>query len=263
MSLSTSSKNIILTNWHDAVKKSLDSIAKQISHASFHMYDPTHPERCLNHDCSLLCHYESWDGDAASSHAEAETYDSLDVCFVSWTMPLKHRQGRKVSLDDCNSIIYPSHFIEKQRFDNTLMILPSVEARVRKQKREHIDDWIFRLYEMFSVAVDEGQPISFSPTSLFDTAQCLACSLHHPTTPHASLDVRRCGFCLQHFHDECSKQMEAHIDMFRQNVEIQFPKHYDIEPGDLPVYVLKLSNDLVVDLSFFCFPAHFPKTGYQ
>ena len=56
-----------------------------------------------------------------------------EVVLVSWIKPYSKLEGRRITLDESKCIIYPSHFIPKQKYSNSVMIIPCAGARVIKK----------------------------------------------------------------------------------------------------------------------------------
>ena len=229
--LSLSSINAALASWYDAVRESVSAIVDMKNHESFRMYDRTRIDSSLSNQCSLLVY-------------ENSTTGSVEACVVSWTKPFKNLQGRCITLDDTNSIIYPSHFVDKTSFQACFMILPNIGARVRKQAGEQVCTWVLRLQDMCNTATDRGLV-----HGMVKPSRCAACIFQSDgadtdrvdtdTADDLGAGLHKCALCLQTFHRLCNDQMVRNMQSFMEtNVE---PMSTCIEPTDIPMYLMTLS----------------------
>lgn len=232
MKLSLSAKNTALTSWYDAVRESARALKNLVEHESFRLWDHNNVAGSLNPQLSLIL-------------CENQNSGGVEACLVSWLKPYKNLQGRRISLDDTNNVIYPSHFTEERTdFRKCYMLLPNVGARVRKQAREHVESWILRLRDMCNTAADGGVQ-----QELGVPARCKACIFQRDDSSSSSgigasglddLELHKCALCLQHFHSECSQQMASTVDSFRLTTTITSLSDHGIEPLQIPFALLSL-----------------------
>ena len=217
-------KNIALTNWYISVRRSAAALVSFKQHESVRMYDHTSVQSCLGTQCSLVI----------SQHG-----GTVEANFVSWVRPIKNLQGRVVSLDESGCIIYPSNFLPALDFRQCLMVLPSIGAKVRKQSREEVSNWMVRLRDMINIAADGGDEVSLS-TSL---PKCGLC-----TESHAPMF--RCPFCMHHYHRRCTEQLFTGMTTFQKTTTVQFITALDTDftPQDILAPIL---YPVMLPLSFY------------
>ena len=211
-----------LREWNKALQKSLE--ACDTMSESLSRFDARDFEATLSHDLSLVLHGKS-------------SEDSTDVSYVTWIKPHKTLTGRIISLDDDSCVIYPSHFHDtKLTFTGSIMIVPCVGARVRKQEREPMPRGVIRLRRMFTTALASNT--SSDPDDLFTEmgdgrCVCAACHVDDPLPP-----VRQCALCLCCWHDECGLNLFRHLNSFRLTTEVKTPADYELSLGELPFILL-------------------------
>lgn len=186
-----------LQKWKCEVDKSLQSCATMAE--SLRRLDVDYYDATLSSDVSLVLHAKSAD-------------DSVDVSYITWVKPHKKLQGRIVSLDESDCIVYPSHFhAAKLTFTGSIMILPCVGARVRKSQREEVPADVRRLRQMFTTSVttdlDESGVFANLVTDLEGALLCIACGSDRSA-------VARCALCLCGLHTKCGRDLSTHLNSF-------------------------------------------------
>lgn len=214
------------------MRESVSAIQNMKNDESCRLYDHTRIDSSLSVQCSLLVY-------------ENRTTGSVESCIVSWTKPFKNLQGRCITLDDTNSIIYPSHFVEKTSFQACFMLLPQIGARVRKQAREQVCTWVLRLQDMCNTATERGMV-----HGVVTSPRCAACIFQSDGADSGYVDddtsndlgtgLFKCALCLQTFHRLCSDQMVRNIQHFMETSMVE-PMSTHIEPTEIPVYLMTLS----------------------
>ena len=192
-----------------------------IDRGLYKLFDKDSLDGSLNAQCSLVLHHN-------------DTTGVLEASFISWVKPFRNLEGRRVSLDNANGIIYPSTFIDRVCYSKCFMILPSIGARVRKQVREQVQSWVLRLRDIYEVSVD-GIVHDMSMS-----AKCMACVFNRECDDASGsafsgdCGVRRCAFCLQYFHQSCSDQLADNIENFRSMHPVKLLSDHSIAPKDVP-----------------------------
>lgn len=218
-----------LRHWSSKMTTFSESCAHmKVSLSSF---EPGRPAACLNRDVSLLVHGGGeWD----------------EVSFVTWVKPYDKLQGRTVAVDETNSLIYPSHFVEKTCFANSIMILPDCGARIKKQSRDQVADTVLNIQKIFQVGLSTLAYSSLLGANRDDVIQgcmfddstgatCIACG-------HGSSDVDapmlQCAACLLWWHDRCSTTVQPYVNSYVTTHEVTMPVKHDVSLGDIPFILL-------------------------
>ena len=198
-------------------------------------FDPKNVGAGLNREVSLLLH-------------GTNTYD--EVSFVTWVKPYAKLEGRCVSLDETSSLVYPSHFIHKTNFSDSIVILPHCGARIKKQERDQVPAVALRLQKSFSVGLarlvfstlDTGNNSDILECMNDDAlgSTCVACG--HGTT-HAMLF--QCAACLLWWHRECSDALGPSVNNYVQSHDVTMLKDLDVGIGDIPFILLYLSYNSI------------------
>lgn len=218
-----------LRHWSQQICKFNECCAEMTSELG--RFDPNNVGAGLSRDVSLLLH-------------GTNTYD--EVSFVTWVKPYTKLEGRCVSLDETSSLVYPSHFIHKTKFSDSIVILPHCGARIKKQERDQVPEVALRLQKSFSVGLarlvlstlDSGNNSEILECMNDDAlgSTCVACG--HGTT-HAMLF--QCAACLLWWHRECSDAIGPSVNNYVQSNDVTMPKDLDVGIGDIPFILLYLS----------------------
>ena len=207
--------------WSRNITQSMDALYQMVldlRRFDVHMFDSS-----IGNDISLLVH--------------ASGGESIEVVYVSWLKPHKKLEGRCISLDDDNCVVYPSHFTNhKVKFINPIIVLSQSKVRVRKQSRESMPIEIRRLYSMFNAALDVSTELDLDDSSVDigeTRRQCIGC---HSNESGGVL--RRCALCLQCWHDDCADQCASHTHGFIQSHEVATLADKDIDISELPFLFL-------------------------
>ena len=225
VTLSTSTKSVALSSWHHSVSESAECLVKLHEDSSFRMYDKNSIDASLTMQCSLiLC--------------------EKGACVVTWVKPYHNLNGRFISLDDDHGIIYPSHFVAPTSFERSLMVLPSIGARVRKKERELVQPWVRRLRDFHNVAADGGQLSGLGLSAFARDEQCFACSFQPKPSSgdHMDMELRQCGFCLKVFHKDCCDQLVSSMESFGQTTAIQTLAELGVGRSDIPICLAYLAQ---------------------
>jgi len=224
----------------DRVLAALDQWSRQMSRfceacqlmvQGLDSFEPSNPDGCLSRDVSLLVH-------------ETDTCDN--VSLVTWVKPYKALSGRVVSVDDTASLIYPSHFLPKRSFHNSIMVLPHCGVRIKKQERDVVPDIYLYLQKLFSIGLATlacsalGSDNRELANCVYDDASgcsvCVACG--HGET-HGLM--RQCAACLQWWHCQCSDKSASFVASYVATREVAMLKDYDVCANDLPFLLLSVT----------------------
>ena len=207
--------------WSRNITESMDALhymVLDLRRFETHAFDSS-----IGSDISLLIH--------------ASEGDSIEVVYVSWLKPHKKLEGRCISLDDDNCVMYPSHFTnQKVKFTNSIMVLSQSRVRVRKQSRESMPPEIRRLYGMFNAALDVSTELDLDDSSVDigeTRKQCIGCR-----SSESGGVLRRCALCLQCWHTDCADQCAPHTHGFIQSNEVATLADKDINVSELPFLFL-------------------------
>ena len=209
-----------LSIWKSSVAESIESCAAMQS--SLSRFDATQPDVCLGGDVSLVL--------------RNSPHDAAEVSFVSWLKPHRRLEGRALTLDDNNGIIYPSHFRPKLTFHGAFMFIAQVGSRVRKKTRDIIADPVLRLQAMISTSIDSssdncGLNIDFTAGAVLS---CIACGQQDDDTSK----LQRCAFCLHRWHKACSSQACKCVPSFILTDNVRTLHQHDLSAGSLPFLLL-------------------------
>ena len=220
---------MVLSSWTRALVASLNALKELADNNSYKLYDELNLAGSVNNDLSLV-------------FCKRAEHEGAEACLVSWTTRPFRRSGRIVSLDDTDSIIYPSHFVEKTSLDKFYMIWPSIGARVRKRNRETVSTSVLRMQEIYNTSSDGGQGFDLSLSPL----KCVACSLQHDGSGSdqaiQQTGILKCAFCLQNFHQDCGLQLARFLPTFEQTTPIQSFRDLDMDVGDIPLVLVFASQ---------------------
>jgi hypothetical protein len=186
--LSPAALQIAFDKWTSATQVSATTCEQICSLCD--RFDVHHVASCLGHELSLVLHEGS--------------SETLVASLVSWTTPYAKLVGRSVKLDADDCVIYPSHFVEKVVFSPSVMIWPTSGARVRKQSREQVPYPVLRARDMVETAADG----LFNGTCL-ELGASIACAGCRKSEGDGlnDLPLRKCAFCLLHWHHDCAEQL--------------------------------------------------------
>ena len=178
--------------WKHSLEKTMNACVA-MAH-SLHTFDTDHFDSSIALEASLVLHNKAG--------------ETTDCSYVSWLKPFRKLNGRVLALDEDFGIIYPSHFnVTKLCFSGSIMIVPLVGARVRKQQREIMPATMRRLQRMFSVSISGGLvddtlmlDLNDPDTEIGDgNMLCIACR-----KGGSMGTVKQCMFCLQWWHVHCN-----------------------------------------------------------
>ena len=218
-----------LRHWSTKMNMFSESCAHMM--ASLSSFEPTRPAACLKRDVSLLVH----------GGGECD-----EVSFVTWVKPYDKLEGRTVALDETNSLIYPSHFVGKTHFANSIMIVPECGARIKKQSRDQVSDTVLNIQKIFQVGLSTLAYASLLGANrddvihgcMFDDstgATCIACG-HGNTDVDAAM--RQCAACLLWWHDQCSTAVQPYVNSYVTTHEVTMPAMHNVSLGDIPFILL-------------------------
>lgn len=208
--------------WSQNITQSMDALHQMV--VDLRRFDTHTFESSIGGDISLLIH-------------DTSGGESIEVGYVSWLKPHKKLEGRCISLDDDNGVVYPSHFTNhKVKFINSIMVLSQSRVRVRKQKRETMPLEIRRLYSMFNAALDVSTELDLDDASVDigeTRRQCIGCRSNE-----SGGVLRRCALCLQCWRNDCADQCASHTHGFIQSHEVTTLADKDIDVSELPFLFL-------------------------
>ena len=208
----------LFEKWNSAVQQSA-RVCQEIS-SRCDEFDVTYVQSCLGHQLSLVLHGGNDDTALAS--------------LVTWATPYNKLSGRSVKLDNDNCVIYPSHFVEKTSFSPCIMIWPMTGARVRKQSREQVPSDVLRAREMVETAADG---LVGTCLELGSGLTCIGCRQSEGDSGSgglASHSLRKCAFCLLHWHDDCADQLAKRLPGLLQTHGVRHLHHLDLTPSTMP-----------------------------
>ena len=237
--LDESTINVALTHWMTALKSSFESC--QTMSDGLRGFEGNRPEATLGHELTLLVHSNPCDVQRGDDEAFSSCIS--EVSLVSWVKPFSKLQGRVVTLDEHNRVVYPSHFVPKQQFGNALVILPCSGARVRKQDREEVSSVVVRLQKMFSVALtsdDLAKELDFDDSHHSLCASCIACGGDSSAGP-----LKQCACCLLWWHQSCEHQVLTYVGGFTRAHEVQLLCDTDMTISDMP-FVFMSETELLI-----------------
>ena len=226
--LNQSCINTALSHWHTAFRKTTDSLELMVQ--GLKTFEPDRPEGTIGHQLSLVVHRG-----VAVDNLQPVDAGIGEVSFVSWLKPLTKLEGRSVSLDESQCVVYPSHFVPKQNYKGCFMVLPNAGARVRKQEREAVPGPALRLHKMFCVALntDHGDFLLDGGDDYAACASCVACGHGADAAP-----LKQCASCLLWWRATCAQHGSTCVDGFASANNVPTLHDLDMEIGELPFLFL-------------------------
>ena len=218
--------DLALSQWGIAIDESLAACAYMAS--KLNDFDTGNLDAGLGVPLSLVLRDESTRG------LSAGVSGGWDVSFVTWYKPYRKLQGRVVTLDADNCVMYPSHFKDRETFEKCVFVLPNATAKIRKKERELIPQDVSTIYQMCSVALDPNE-LDCCLDEDDSLGVCIACQ--HDAT-HGPL--KRCALCLHRWHDSCSLQSALFVSSFVVTNNVKRLAAYEMSASELPVLFLHL-----------------------
>ena len=222
-----------LRRWADQLQLSLEACSLMSN--QLESFEVDRLDTCLSGDIALLII-----GGSDEVGAEA--------CFVSWVKPLHDLAGRVVALDECGGAIFPSNFVPKQHFAGSILICPATGARVRKRRRDTMQESVCRLQAMFQCGLEGGSCALAADVFLSeDPMACAACGRDMSLLP-----LKRCSCCLMYWHDSCGKKAGQQTASFIATEDVTTLHRCGLCVADLPFTFLSLPELVVVMFACVC-----------